>query len=811
MSSKHLEFSADPRAMRTRRRSARLALVGALSILWTFGSLAPTARAQDTWTTPYTGVRQLARRVSGPNRVYALEVNLCAPGVSMRATAESERRATVPSWASARGLEAAVNADFFSFDTYLPSGAAASGGAAWHADGAGSGFVAFGRDRVLFSPPADVVNPLPAWMREVAGGHPLILSEGAVVGGGGDLCTARHPRTAVGLSRDRRRLILMVVDGRRAGVSIGMTCAETARQLLDLGAWMGMNLDGGGSSTMWVRGSGVVNQPSDGSPRVVSNHLGVDATGSGMPGSCMPWEPEEDEFLGGLFGTTTTDLDGDGRADLCARASAGIRCVLADGSPFAATSIAGPALSNDSGWNDIANYATIVMGDVTGDGLADLCARANDRVYCWPSTGTAFGARLDGPTLSDASGWGVPKHYATIRLGDVDGDGKDDLCARAAAGVRCWRSNGAGFDAPWPAIAATSDASGFTDPSRFSTIRVGDVTGDGLADVCARTEEGVDCWASTGTDFDPEPIHGPRWKDSSGWTAHRYYATIRMADVDGDGREDLCARTSTDYRCHLSSGGGFGPAIVIEELSNDLGWGDLSNYETITLADVDGDGDHDVCARADARVLCWLYEGGAFARRIDGPALADDASWGRPIYYRTIRMADVDGDGDDDLCARGSSGIRCWPSTGAGFGAALAGPAWSDADGWWNPIYHTTIRLHTDRRARGLPPPLTPDAGLPTDAGSLTAPDAAVPPDIDAGELTLLDAAISPPTDAGPAPDATAGPATLTSGCACSANRHGRSPLTLAWALGLVSALLLRSRSSSRTKLSQPPVGMRNA
>ena len=55
--------------------------------------------------------------------------------------------------------------------------------------------------------------------------------------------------------------MLVVVDGRRAW-SVGMSLTELADQLLALGAFQAMNLDGGGSSTLWVRGT-IVNYPSD--------------------------------------------------------------------------------------------------------------------------------------------------------------------------------------------------------------------------------------------------------------------------------------------------------------------------------------------------------------------------------------------------------------------------------------------------------------------------------------------------------------------------------------------------------------------
>jgi exopolysaccharide biosynthesis protein len=90
----------------------------------------------------------------------------------------------------------------------------------------------------------------------------------------------RHPRTAAGVSRDGRTLLLVVVDGRQDGWSVGVTLPELARILLDAGAWNAVNLDGGGSSALWYRASGesdgrILNRPSDGRVRPVASHLGV--------------------------------------------------------------------------------------------------------------------------------------------------------------------------------------------------------------------------------------------------------------------------------------------------------------------------------------------------------------------------------------------------------------------------------------------------------------------------------------------------------------------------------------------------------
>lgn len=71
----------------------------------------------------------------------------------------------------------------------------------------------------------------------------------------------RHPRTAVAKLKDGK-FLMITVDGRQPGESVGMNLYELADYLLSLGAVDAMNLDGGGSTTMFLDGK-VVNTPSD--------------------------------------------------------------------------------------------------------------------------------------------------------------------------------------------------------------------------------------------------------------------------------------------------------------------------------------------------------------------------------------------------------------------------------------------------------------------------------------------------------------------------------------------------------------------
>ena len=93
-----------------------------------------------------------------------------------------------------------------------------------------------------------------------------------------------HPRTAVGLSADRKTLWMIVVDGRNRGRSEGMSLRELADFGISIGCHWLLNMDGGGSTTLVLQDPAskqwrLVNQPvgrkTPGTQRLVGNNLGV--------------------------------------------------------------------------------------------------------------------------------------------------------------------------------------------------------------------------------------------------------------------------------------------------------------------------------------------------------------------------------------------------------------------------------------------------------------------------------------------------------------------------------------------------------
>jgi len=123
------------------------------------------------------------------------------------------------------------------------------------------------------NPPGNIYNAISGDRMIVLKGQPVPFLNGEDV----------DPRTAIGMNRNGRFLYIIVVDGRQPFYSNGATLSELAQIFIDEGAYIAMNLDGGGSSTMVIEGKNgqpvILNSPIDnyipGRERPVGNHLGI--------------------------------------------------------------------------------------------------------------------------------------------------------------------------------------------------------------------------------------------------------------------------------------------------------------------------------------------------------------------------------------------------------------------------------------------------------------------------------------------------------------------------------------------------------
>ncbi|HEX5658778.1 MAG TPA: ricin-type beta-trefoil lectin domain protein [Polyangiales bacterium] len=325
----------------------------------------------------------------------------------------------------------------------------------------------------------------------------------------------------------------------------------------------------------------------------------------------------------------------------------------------------------------ISYYGSLSFGDVEGDGDDDVCVRRGDGVYCAFADGAGFSsfARvLD--DFRDDLGWFAAPYGATVQLGDIDGDGADELCGRGPNGVYCsdWNDATISFDPPELRSADFSDLQGYgADASRYRSLRIVDLDGDGLGDLCARSELGIQCARSAGRTFWPaQSWTSEQFTDAQGWNKEEYGSTLRFGDVDGDGDPDVCGRTKEGILCarNNSAGSFIDPHLWSHtgDFGDGNGWNkQLSYYGSIRLADIDRDGDYDVCGRGPGGLLCSLSTSTAFTIATSlgsADAFSDKSGWQLDRYGSTLGLLDLNLDGFADLCAWGPGydgkvGLNC--------------------------------------------------------------------------------------------------------------------------------------------------------
>lgn len=305
---------------------------------------------------------------------------------------------------------------------------------------------------------------------------------------------------------------------------------------------------------------------------------------------------------------------------------------------------------------------SVTYTDIDGDGASDLLlpvGPAGSARWYLRRTNPATG--LPAATATDT---GIPHAGATFPL-DFDGDGRRDLLTVSPTTPATWRvhrSTGTGYgpaiDTGVPAVPVTGTATPL------------DVDGDGRDDLVYLREQRLYVRLSTGTGFGPEQATTVD-TTATGLLLPLVSGLLPPADFDGDGRADLLVRRQglslgappAYYEGYRSTGTDFVRAFTTDPA-----------YDALTL-DVNGDGLTDLLLR-DVASNRWLL------RTSLGPTLAAPVASGIPGNPPTLRVADWNGDGRDDLVRE--TGTTGWRVHFADDGAATP---YSDTD----PARYTTL------------------------------------------------------------------------------------------------------------------------
>ena len=310
-----------------------------------------------------------------------------------------------------------------------------------------------------------------------------------------------------------------------------------------------------------------------------------------------------------------------------------------------------------------------LIGDIDGDGSSDLVGFGVSSTLVSLSNGDGtFGSIEAGlENFAKAQGWSSYEQFPRL-LADIDGDGNDDIVGFGAGSTITALSNGDGRFAP--ARSAVNDFSsdqGWSSYDDFPRL-LGDIDGDGDDDIvgfgATITLTGLSNGYGTFTSVKPGVNN---FSKDQGWSSFDEYPRL-LGDFDGDGNTDVVGFGANATLVALSNGDGtFDTAkSVLNDFSKAQGWRSFEEFPR-AVGDVNGDGNYDLIGFGYDATLVALSNGdGTFS---NARSVVDNFSTveGWSSYDSFPRFVDdVNGDGSDDLIGFGANNTFAALSNGDG-------------------------------------------------------------------------------------------------------------------------------------------------
>lgn len=258
---------------------------------------------------------------------------------------------------------------------------------------------------------------------------------------------------------------------------------------------------------------------------------------------------------------------------------------------------------NDN-YDDDGNYCerdSIQMLDINADGNSDILYRRKDQgIGYFLNSGTGlYAGGTTGRCIEsggNAANYPIDKcndgdNFDSISYADVTGDGMVDLCYRSDTGIRCIPGTGSGFDTAHM-IETQLCANGIDGGCDSSSISFPDINGDGKADLSiVKSGEGIEMWLSTGQGFDYLGNHAS-CAILSGSLARKYqcdntadnYHTVRFIDLNGDGQPDLSFRGDNGLHTFISNSASAKAPDMLTSITDGLGNQTTINYARLNDA-----------------------------------------------------------------------------------------------------------------------------------------------------------------------------------------------------------------------------------
>jgi hypothetical protein len=379
------------------------------------------------------------------------------------------------------------------------------------------------------------------------------------------------------------------------------------------------------------------------------------------------------------------DFDGDGRSEIPVTSPWGIGILELSGSTLNAPMMA-PNGTRFGGWLlNTADNRFDLTADLDGDGRHEIVVASPWGVGVLKQAGGTLTAPMLAPNGTRFGGWLL--NTADNRLGpvaDFDGDGREEILITSPWGIGILKLSGSTFSVPMMAPNGTRFGGWLlnTADNRFGPV--GDVDGDGRAEILVTSPWGIGILKLSGSTFSV-PMMAPNGTRFGGWllnTADNHFGTI--ADYDGDGRAELLVTSPWGLGILEFSGSTLGSPVMAVNGTRVGGWllNTLDN-RLGPVADFDADGRSEILISSPWGLGILELAGSALNVPMMAPNGTRFGGWLlNTADNRFDMVGDYDGDGRAEILIESPWGIGVLKLAGSTLSALMMAPNGTRFGGW---------------------------------------------------------------------------------------------------------------------------------